>query len=142
MNKFIQLITKPNQLGYHDLMLRLYMGAAMTWHGQGKLFNLEGTAMFFGKIGVEPAYPMAVMASLGETFGGIAVMLGFFTRLGAVANCLSLAVAFVILGWPNGFDVRVGGYEYQGALLVAYLFILINGAGKFSVDRFIYNKAR
>ena len=142
MKKLIQLITKPNTLEFHELLLRLYMGAAMMWHGQGKLFNLDGTAMFFSKIGVEPAYPMAVMASLGETFGGIAVMLGFFTRLGALANCVSLTVAFVLLGWPNGFDVRAGGYEYQGALLVAYIFILVNGAGKFSVDKFIYSKAQ
>lgn len=81
MKKLLQLITKPNDLQYHELLLRLYMGAAMTWHGQGKLFNLDGTAMFFSKIGVEPAYPMAVMASIGETFGGIAVMLGFLLVL-------------------------------------------------------------
>lgn len=112
----------------------------MVWHGQGKLFNLEATSMFFSKIGIEPAFVMSLLASLGETLGGLAVMLGLFTRLGAIANCASLSVAVILLGWPNGFDVRNGGYEYQAALLVAYIFILVNGGGKFSVDHYIHKK--
>ncbi|MDB1123423.1 DoxX family protein [Vibrio algarum] len=142
MKELLQLITKPSELMYHDLLLRFFAGITMIYHGQGKLFNLDGTAMFFSKIGIEPAYLMAVIASLGEVLGGIAVAIGLFTRIGALANIVSLTVAVVLLGWPNGFDVRNGGYEYQACLLVVFVFILINGAGKLSADKLIYSKLR
>lgn len=140
MKNLLKLITKPNDLGFHELLLRLCAGLTMTWHGYGKISNLDGTAMFFSKIGIEPAGFMAVIASLGETFGGLAIAVGLFSRLGAAANCVSLTIAFVLLGLPNGFDVRNGGYEYQLALLVMCIFILVNGSGKFSADKVIYEK--
>jgi putative oxidoreductase len=140
MNKIIQWIVKPSDLTYHDLLLRLFVGGTMVYHGQGKLFNLEGTAQFFSKIGIEPSFIMATLASLGEVFGGLLVMLGLFTRMGALANAVSMAVAIIFLGWPNGFDVRQGGIEYMATLLVIFIFIAINGAGKFSVDKVLHYK--
>ncbi|MCG7588780.1 DoxX family protein [Photobacterium sp. OFAV2-7] len=140
MKNIIQWIVKPNHLMFHDLILRLFVGGTMVYHGQGKLFNLEGTAQFFHSIGIEPPYFMAVIASFGEVFGGLMVMLGLFTRMGALANAASMVVAIIFLGWPNGFDARQGGIEYQATLLVIFIFIAVNGAGRFSVDKTLHKR--
>jgi len=135
MKKALATITKTNNLGFHELALRVFAGATMIYHGQGKLFNLEGTTAFFAKVGIEPAGLMAVLASLGETLGGLALIIGLFARLGAAANAVSMLVAIVFLGIPNGFDVRQGGFEYQATLMLVFLFFTINGAGKYSLDK-------
>lgn len=140
MKKLLNIVVKNNPLGLHELALRVFVGGTMVYHGQGKLLNLEGTSAFFAKIGIEPAGIMALLASLGETFGGLAIALGLFTRLGAVANAVSMLFAIVFLGLPNGFDIRQGGFEYQATLLMVFLFLIVNGAGKYSFDRKLADK--
>lgn len=140
MKKIICIVVKNNTLGFHELALRLFVGATMIYHGQAKLLNLPGTSAFFEKIGIEPSWMMALLASLGETLGGLAIMLGLFTRLGAAANAVSMIVAIIFLGLPNGFDVRQGGYEYMATLLVVFIFLIVNGAGTYSLDRKISEK--
>lgn len=53
MNKLFLTIIKPSALTYHDLLLRVFTGATMIYHGQGKWFNLDATAGFFAKFGIE-----------------------------------------------------------------------------------------
>lgn len=141
MNKLFLTIIKPSALTYHDLLLRVFTGATMIYHGQGKWFNLDATAGFFAKFGIEPAYFMAILASMGEMLGGGLLIIGLFTRFGALILSASMVVAIVTIGWPNGFDVRQGGFEYMGTLFVVFIFIMVNGAGKFSLDQLIYKKA-
>ncbi len=68
----------------------------------------------------------------GEFAGGLLLILGLFTRLGAFFICMVMLVAI--------FKVHLGrffmptGVEYTCSLLAAAVALLIAGGGKFSLD--------
>lgn len=140
MKDVIKRIVTPNESGLVELLLRVYVGATMIYHGSGKLIYFSGTVEFFRAVGIEPAGLMTVMAGLGESLGGIALIVGLFSRLGATVNCLSMFIAIIFVGWPNGFDIRDGGWEYEATLMFVFMFIAIQGAGKYSLDYKLFNK--
>ncbi len=78
-----------------------------------------------------------------EFFGGLIVLLGLFTRVGAALIAIDMAVALVTVHLSQGFLIAGGkeGFEYVFALLLMSLYLTINGAGNLSVDRVIREKA-
>ena len=62
------------------LALRIPVGIIFAAHGAQKLFGwfggygLEGTGQFFGSIGLNPGYLMALLAGLAEFLGGLALV--------------------------------------------------------------------
>ena len=75
----------PAMAGYYasvqDLaypMVRFFAGLILVPHGAQKLFgmfggNIDGTAAFFVKAGLEPALPLAYLIGCVEFFGGILI---------------------------------------------------------------------
>jgi uncharacterized membrane protein YphA (DoxX/SURF4 family) len=45
--------------------------------------------------------------------------------------------AIAVVHWPHGFDVRQGGFEFNFAIIVMCLAVLLLGAGNLAVDRFL-----
>lgn len=121
-------------------ILRVILGITFMMHGSQKLFGafggggLEGTAKFMASLGLEPSYVMAVLAALGEFGGGLLLLLGLFTRFGAFLTGVVSLVAIFSVHISKGFFMSGGGYEYALVLLAASLALLIDGAGKYSLD--------
>ncbi len=123
-------------------MVRFFAGLILVPHGAQKLFgmfggNIDGTAAFFVKAGLEPALPLAYLIGCVEFFGGILIAIGLFTRVAAGAATIQLAVAafYVHLTFlANGFFWTKGGYEYPMLWGIIMLAIFFRGGGKFSVD--------
>ncbi len=70
--------------------IRFVTGLWAMPHGAGKLFgwfglSIEGTAGFFAKIGLEPALPLAYLVGMTEFFGGLALVIGLWTRPAAAS---------------------------------------------------------
>ncbi len=76
----------------------------------------------------------AIVAATIELVGGIALLVGFATRVAGVLLFLNMLGAFFIVHVGNGIFVGDGGYELVLALGVASLLIAGVGAGRFSVD--------
>jgi putative oxidoreductase len=122
------------------LVLRVVLGVIFMGHGAQKLFGsfggprISGFAKMLEQLGVKPAKPMAILAGHAEVVGGILVMVGFLTRLAAVALVGVMIVAVLTVHLKNGFFNTNGGYEFNLALAGMALTLLIVGAGAYSLD--------
>jgi putative oxidoreductase len=127
------------EAGWWTLFIRIPLGAIFIGHGALKLFGwfggrgLEATAQLFAtSLGLEPALPLAALASGGEFFGGILVLVGLLTRFGALNIAVVMLVAMLKVHWGAFF--LPGGIEYTLALLGMALSLLVAGGGRVSID--------
>ena len=94
---------------WHCSFLRLVLGGVFIAHGAQKLFGwfggpgLQGTAGFFDQAGLKPGSVMALLAGLAEFGGGLLVLLGLLTPVGALAVIVVMIVAILRVHLPNGF---------------------------------------
>jgi putative oxidoreductase len=129
--------------GIGALALRVPVGIIFAAHGAQKLFGwfggygLEGTGQFFGSVGLNPGYLMALLAGAAEFFGGLALVFGLLVRPAAGALSFAMLVAIFTVHWSKGFFVGSGGYEFALALFAASLALVFSGAGRLSADRAI-----
>jgi putative oxidoreductase len=134
----IKAILKPSPARY-DLALaiiRVVVGVVFFMHGWQKFFTMgmEGVGGFFGSLGVPAAGLMAVVVSLVELLGGLALILGVGTRIAAILLAADMFVAFLLVHVANGFFVSEGGYELVLLLFAGAVGLALSGAGSLSVD--------
>lgn len=130
-----------------DLLLRLALGIVFFSHGAQKLLGWFGGYGWSGTMGyltqtVHLASPIAGLVILLEFFAGIALILGFLTRPAALGIALNMLGAAFTVHLPNGFFMDKGGVEYVLVIFLVALFLLINGAGTISIDRFIRKQCK
>jgi putative oxidoreductase len=122
------------------LLLRLVLGGLFMAHGAQKLFGsfgghgLKGTAGFFEQLGLKPGHAMALLAGLAEFGGGLLVLVGFLTPLGAFATIAVMAMAIVKVHVPNGFFNESGGYEFNLVLIAIAVALILTGSGAYGLD--------
>ena len=129
--------------GYGLTILRIAVGVIFAAHGSQKLFGLfggyglAGTAQYMDSIGLHPGYVMATLAGGTEFFAGLALIIGLLVRPAALGLTFLSLVAIFTVHISNGLFMANNGYEFALALLGGSLAVLIDGAGKLSVDRAI-----
>lgn len=116
-------------------VLRVVIGIVFLAHGWQKLFQLgfHGVAGFFGGAGIPLPFVSAVIVTLVEFAGGIALILGFLTRFAAALNGFDMMVAILVVHLKNGF-MKPGGFEHPLTLLAACVALVMVGPGAASVD--------
>ena len=128
----IDLNTAP----YAILLMRVSLGVLFLSHGLLKVFvfTLPGTAQFFGSVGLPGfmAYPVTFL----EVFGGIALLLGFYSRWVAIALFPVLLVATFQVHWANGwlFTNENGGWEFPAFFAIATLVQFLLGDGAYALS--------
>lgn len=148
MNNALLQRTLATDAGYGALALRVPVGIIFAAHGAQKLFGwfggygLEGTGQFFGSVGLNPGYLMALLAGAAEFFGGLALVFGLLVRPAAAALAFAMLIAIFAVHWSKGFFAGAGGYEYALALFAASVSLLVSGAGRWSVDAALGAPAR
>lgn len=132
-----------SQAGVAALGLRLAAGTVLTAHGAQKLFGwfggygLEGTGQWLASVGFEPGYAMAVLAGSAEFFGGIALVLGLFTRPAALVAAFTMLMAMTVhVG--NGLFLANNGYEFALSLLGITVALAFLGGGRVAADNLIH----
>ena len=132
--------------GYGITVLRIIVGIIFMAHGSQKLFGmfggygLEGTGQYMASLGLNPGYLMALLSGSAEFFGGLALFLGLLARPAAVVLIVMLVVAILSVHIHNGLFMANNGFEFGLALLGAAIAVLIEGAGRVSLDRLIASK--
>lgn len=127
--------------GWSALPLRIGLGVIFIAHGSQKLFGifgghgLKGTAQFLSSLGFIPGILWAVLLAFGEFLGGIFVLFGFLTRLGALIIAVAMLVALIKVHLPHGFFNSTGGIEFPLILFASALSILFSGPQKLSVEK-------
>lgn len=120
---------------YGALLLRVVLGALFLVHDGLKLFVFTpaGTAGFFAKLGLPGE--LAYLVMLVEGVGGIALILGFYPRLVALALCSVLLGTIVFVHAANGFFFSNpnGGWEYPAFWIIALVVLAMVGDGAFAL---------
>ena len=131
------------------IFARLTLGIIFFAHGSQKVLGWFGgpgwsgtIQMFEQHLGISAA--LAILVMIAEFLGGIAIILGFFTRIAALGLAIDMLVAIFKVHLQHGFFMNwfnvpnMGhGIEYSLALIGLSLSLLVWGAGNLSVDQMI-----
>jgi putative oxidoreductase len=121
---------------YAALLLRVSLGVLFVLHG-GLLklgtFGLAGTMGYFGQIGFPPV--LGAVVAFAELFGGIALILGVWTRL-VTLLFVPIMIGATLQHLPNGwmFASPRGGFEFPVLWTVLMLVQAGLGAGALALD--------
>ncbi len=133
--------------------LRVTLGLVMFPHGAQNLLGWFGGYGFSGTMGfltgpIGLPTPLAALVIVAEFFGSIALVLGLFSRAAAVGIISVMIGAIVTTHLPNGFFMnwtgqQAGeGFEYHLLVIGMAVAILIQGSGRYSLDRILARDAR
>ena len=132
-------------------ILRVTLGLVILPHGLQKTmgwfggYGFTGTMGGFTSMGI-PAF-LAFLVIAAESAGALALITGFSTRIAAFGIGATMAVA-ALMHKANGFFMNWSGqqkgegFEYHLLALGIAIALMIGGAGRFSVDRSLANKAK
>jgi putative oxidoreductase len=112
--------------------LRIGAGLLYMQHGLQKLFGMFGGVGPNGG-GVELMSQFG-LAGVLETFGGLLVVLGLFTRPVALVLALEMLIAYFQVHFPQGGMPIQNKGEVPLLYMLVWLFFAGNGAGPASLD--------
>ena len=119
-------------------ILRIVVALLLIAHGTQKLFNFP------------PAQPpqafsllsRAGIAGILETVGGLAVLIGLFTRPIAFLLAGEMALAYFTVHLPKSFFPLANGGEASVLFCFIFLYLMIAGPGVWSVDETVETSRR
>lgn len=142
----INNIIKTDKSG-STIIIRLMVGAVFLSEGIQKfLFADEVGAGRFAKIGLPEPEVLGTLVGSFEITCGLLVLLGMFTRIAVLPLITIMLVAiattkFTILA-DQGIWAMLHGSRTDWAMLLGSIFLLIEGAGNWSVDHTIWKERR
>jgi putative oxidoreductase len=142
------------------ILIRLMVGGVFLSEGIQKfLYPAELAAGRFAKIGIPWPEVMGPFVGGVEVICGLLVLFGLLTRLAAMPLIITMCVALISIKVPIllgqeflGFSLRpLPRYGFWSmmhesrndiCMLLGSIFLLIVGAGKWSVDRMLFAKVK
>jgi putative oxidoreductase len=121
------------------ILIRLVVGLIFLSEGIQKYLFPEtlGTGRFI-RIGFSHPAFWAYFTGTWEILGGLFTLLGLYTRFAAIPLLIIMGTAFVTTKWPllihKGFWPMAHEYRTDFALTLLLIFLLIKGAGGWSLD--------
>ena len=120
------------------LFARLGLGICLFMHGFAKILHgIDGVKGILAKAGLPEI--MAYGSYVGEVIAPIMIILGIFSRIGALlVICTSLTIMYAYHGLRNLLELtNVGGFKAE--ILYLYialsLCIIFNGSGKYAIRK-------
>jgi putative oxidoreductase len=121
------------------LLLRVALGVIFFTHGYPKLAHANPQMQdMFLQHGLQPQ--LVYVAGVLETFGGLLLLLGVFTRAAALVLVTEMCVAIVKVNSVHGI-MALHEYEFPLALAAACFALVTTGAGSASLDRLLSREA-
>jgi len=129
----VSQLTKGSFADINLSLLRVVTGFLFFQHGAGKLFGLLGGD-------ARELFSLLWIAGVLEFFGGLAILLGLYTR--PVAFILSglMAVAYFWRHLPRGFWPIENGGELAMFYCFVFFFLFAIGGGSYSADTWLRKK--
>ncbi len=129
MAKFLE-----NYSDFFYFVFRIFVGLLFAQHGAQKLFGL-----FTASPPVE-LFSLFGLAGVIEFFGGLAIALGFFVRLGALAGGVEMVAAYFKVHIPRGPIPIENEGELALLFFAAFLIVLAYGAKKWGLEKSLFKK--
>jgi len=123
---------------YVDLaycVMRIVIGLLFACHGGTKILGFPASS--YGPA----ANTLGLVTGWIELICGFFVALGFFARLGAFFASGEMAVAYFVVSAGRGFFPIANGGEIAVIYCFAFLFMVFYGAGRWSIDFVLKEKA-
>lgn len=116
------------------LIGRILLSFIFILSGFGKLAAIGGTAGYFGSLGIPAPTAVAVLAGLVELLGGLAVLIGFKTRIAAYALA-AFSIGSALIAHTDWSDMmQMISFQKNMALAGGFLVLAAFGPGSISVD--------
>lgn len=113
------------------VVFRILVGFLFLQHGLQKLGLLDGHLTVQGFMG---------FVGLCELCGGIAIVMGFWTRLVALLGTILLIGAYVTVHASNGLLPLQNKGELALLFVAAFFVLFAQGAGRFSLERQLFRR--
>jgi putative oxidoreductase len=134
------------------VILRLVLGVVFFAEGAQKMLGWFGGSGFAGTMGffigtMHIPAPLAFLAICAEFLGGMGLIIGLLTRIAAFGIATNMVVAIATVHRHFGFFMNWNGtqkgegFEFHLLVLAIAAFLMIRGAGAFSVDHALSTKA-
>jgi putative oxidoreductase len=128
------------------ILIRLIVGAVFLSEGIQKfLFPGELGVGRFVNIGIPAPEVMAPFVGVFEIGCGILILLGLLTRLAAIPMIINMLVAISSTKIPmllnKGFWAMAHEARTDWSMLLGSVFLLIVGAGRWSLDRHLHSRS-
>jgi putative oxidoreductase len=128
--------------GFALLIGRILLVLIFLNSGIGKVGNFEGTAQYMAKFGMSNATLFLLGAIVFELLGSITVILGYFTRFGALLLLIFL-IPTTLIFHTNFVDPMQKIHFMKNVSMLGGCFILLAaGAGRFSLDYLLRGKKK
>jgi len=125
----------PIQISIALLLLRIGSAAAFLYHGSAILFGWFGGP---GPVAFANSHHwlaiMGYLIGLAQFAGGLAVLFGVLTRLGAGCIAIVMLGAIFTVHLPHGFNIGDGGAEYALTQFLIAVALMLTGPGAYSLS--------
>jgi putative oxidoreductase len=115
---------------FAPLPLRIIAGIGFMMHGLPKLLDISNTQNSFTNMGLPPE--LAIIIGLLEFIGGLAILLGVFTRIAAGLLAINMIGAILLVKQSKGF---IDGYELDLLYLAIMISLMLTGPGNLSIEK-------
>ncbi|MBO1330438.1 DoxX family protein [Streptomyces sp. VRA16 Mangrove soil] len=123
-------------------IVRVAAGAVTAVHGIDKLVDgPAGFGVFLSSLSVPAPTATGWAVAIGETLGGLLLVLGLLSRLTALLLTAHLCVAIALVNADTGFltpqqgPAGGAGAEFPLMMVAAFLVVLLAGPGPLALDR-------
>jgi len=124
------------------LLARLIVAYGFLEPALMKWKDIDAVAQWFGSMGIPLPTLNAYMAATTEIVGVVLVTLGLFIRLISIPMMVIMVVAIMTVHLAHGFSAGNNGFEIPLYYMLFLFIFATHGAGKFSVDYFLFEKKR
>lgn len=113
---------------------RILLAGIFIWSGYGTSSGLPELAKYLGSLGLPLPNLLAPLVLVWEFAGGLALLLGFYTRASALLlGAFCLVTALLVHYHPENMQAMIH-FAKNLALVGGFLFVAAHGGGALSLD--------
>ena len=116
------------------LVGRILLSVIFIMAGLSKFGSIEGTAGYISSVGLPAGVALAWLAAIFETLAGVAILIGFQTRITAWLLAAFCVFTVVVFHYAPADQMQMTMFMKNIAIAGAFLILSVAGPGALSVD--------
>ena len=137
MDRFFNALYRERTNGWPPLVIRVATGLFFISISRGKFFAHASETDDFDRYGIPFPAAMVIVVGVVELVCGIALVIGFGTRIAAAVLAANMIGAIATAGRVDGGSFHLG---VAPSMLALMLVLVWAGPGRFSVDRVLASR--